>query len=327
MVDFVKSDLVAVGVDIGGTKVAVGVVDARGRVLTKIAAPLQASAEDPEITVTQVARLVQEITDGRISGGNLAVGVGVPAVVDRGRGVVVWAPNISGWRDLPVREKLSKRLGTRLVTLDFDGNTAVLAEGWVGAGRGKQNVVFLIIGTGIGAGMILDGRVYRGSTGIPGGVGWYALDPALIGDAARNRTPSFEELCAGPGLLRSANAGVQGTGPDPPGNFPDTRALFAAYDQGDQRAALALERAVTYVGMGAANIISTLNPEVLVIGGGIGIQYCRRPDLFNRIRRLVDDLAQPAAARAVEIRPALLGADAGVVGAARLALDEFIAED
>lgn len=330
MVDSQKTEsaTVTIGVDIGGTKVAVGLVDARGKVLAKVSEPLQASEEDPDVTIAQVARLVREVTamidaSGKPFVEKPTVGVGIPAVIDRDRGNVVWAPNIPGWRDFPVRDKLTRALGTGHVAVDFDGNTAVLAEAWVGAGRGKNNVVFLIIGTGIGAGMILDGRLYRGSTGIPGGVGWYALDPALVAEAMAVRTPSFEELCAGPGLLRQANSARTGAGPEKPGTFGDTRALFAAYDRSENGAREVLERAATYVGMAAANLVSTLNPEILIIGGGIGIQYCRRVSLFIRIRTLVRGLAQPSAAEAVEIRPALLGEEAGVVGAAKLAFDEF----
>lgn len=323
MGDWVKPGSVAVGVDIGGTKVAAGLVDTRGRVLAKISEPLQASEARPDITIAQVVRLIRHVTCGGCSRDDLAIGVGVPAVIDRKQGVVVWAPNIPGWRTLQLREEFSRQLHTSRITLDFDGNTAVLAEGWVGAGQGRKNVVFLIIGTGIGAGMILDGQLYRGSVGIPGGVGWYALDPALIADAVASRAPSFEELCAGPGLLRMANARSPGAETDTAGDFPDTQALFAAYDRGDKKAVQVLKRAITYVGMGVANLVSTLNPEVLIIGGGIGMQYCSRPSLFDEIRHLVSGLAQPAAARAVDIRAALLGADAGMVGAAKLALDEF----
>ncbi|MCR4427508.1 MAG: ROK family protein [Firmicutes bacterium] len=307
----------AYGVDIGGTKVAVGLVDAGGHIVRRAMEPLEASGTSPEITIAQVARLIHKVSDGGDEP-RRPVGVGIPAVMDERRSRVVWAPNIPGWSDFPALDALSAVLGHDRVALEFDGITAVVAESWVGAARGGRDVVFLIIGTGIGAGLILGGRVHRGSTGMPGGVGWFAMDPAALDDIRTRRAPHFEELCAGPGLLTTANAACSKRA-----RFPDTQALFEAYDRGDSTAVRSLVNAASYVGMAVANMVSILNPDTVVIGGGIGLQYCKRPSLFTHIQEMVSSLAQPAAAQAVRIMPALLGPDAGVIGAAKTAMDRF----
>lgn len=312
---------IAIGVDIGGTKVATGLVDSKGRILAEVSEGLEASEDSPETTILQVVRHVQTICDTAGLGKIPPIGIGIPAVVSREDGVVIWTQNIPGWRDLPLCSKISKRLCTTEISIDFDGNTAVLAEAWIGAGKGLKNVVCLIIGTGIGAGIVLNGQLYRGSSGIPGGVGWYALDPRLVPEAMSKRTASFENLCSGPALLRIANEWAGGL--REARRYSDTYALFAGYDQGELGAVEVLKRAISYVGMACANLVSTLNPDVLIIGGGIGLEYCKTPGLYGEICHMTCNLAQPIASQAVKILPARLGRGAGMVGAAKLAFDDF----
>lgn len=313
---------VVIGVDIGGTKVASGLVDSEGRILAHVSEGLKASEISPEITVFQVEEQIRRICDTANLDVIPPIGIGVPAVVSREKGIVIWTQNIPGWQNVPLYSELSGRLHTTKISIDFDGNTAVLAEAWIGAGAGCRNVVCLIIGTGIGAGMVLDGRLYRGSSGIPGGVGWYALDPELVPEAMSKRIASFENLCSGPALVCMANEragdrrGIR--------RYSDTYALFAGYDQGESVAVEVLESAISYVGMACANLVSTLNPDVLIIGGGIGLEYCRRPELYGKLCHMMSNLAQPMASQVVNILQAKLGRDAGVVGAAKLAFDDFI---
>ncbi len=256
----------------------------------------------------QIARLIGRAEEEALSISkadltNLPVGIGIPAVLDRHRREVVWAPNIYGFRNVRLAEAVETLICRDQVVLDFDGNTAVAAEAWVGAAAGRRNVVFLIIGTGVGAGLMLDGRIFRGASGMPGGVGWFALDPLAVDDAMARRIPHFEATCTWRGR--------------------DTYGLFAAYESGDEYAATELRSAARFIGMGAANIVSILNPEVLVIGGGMGLQYCAHEELYRIIIRAVAGLAQPAAAEAVRVVPAALGPLAGIFGAAKIALDSF----
>ncbi|MEA4882333.1 MAG: ROK family protein [Clostridia bacterium] len=333
----------AVGVDIGGTKIAAGVVDSHGNMLSRARALIASSEADPNVTTEQVAGLIRSAEeqamgigvrpDGMRRRATLPVGIGIPAVLDSTRREVVWAPNIPGFRGFGLVDALKGLLGREQIAMDFDGNAAVAGEAWIGAAAGKENVVFLIIGTGVGAGLILNGRLFRGASGMPGGVGWFALDPDAVCEALERRTPHFEAMCAGPGIVRIANTRARsgpGLGssckPATP-EYSDARQLFSAYEAGDEHAACVLMQAARYVGMGVANIVSTLNPDVVVIGGGVGLEYCRHDDLFKEILNCVSGLAQPAAAAAVRVGPAALGPAAGVVGAAKIALDTFCATD
>lgn len=298
----------AVGVDVGGTKIAAGVVRSDGVLLSNVHDPIEMSQGDPGVTVRQIARLIGKAEEEALPVAkadltDLPVGIGIPAVLERYRREVMWAPNIAGFRNIRLAEAVETLICRDQVVLDFDGNTAVAAEAWVGAAAGRRNVVFLIIGTGVGAGLMLDGRIFRGASGMPGGVGWFALDPLAADDAMARRIPHFETTCTWRGR--------------------DTYGLFAAYESGDERAATELRRAARFIGMGAANIVSILNPEVLVIGGGMGLQYCAHEDLYSIILRTVAGLAQPAAAEIVQVAPATLGSSAGIIGAAKIALDSF----
>lgn len=298
----------AVGVDVGGTKIAAGVVRSDGVLLSNVHDPIEMFQGDPGVTVRQIARLIGKAEEEALPVAkadltDLPVGIGIPAVLERYRREVMWAPNIAGFRNIRLAEAVETLICRDQVVLDFDGNTAVAAEAWVGAAAGRRNVVFLIIGTGVGAGLMLDGRIFRGASGMPGGVGWFALDPLAADDAMARRIPHFETTCTWRGR--------------------DTYGLFAAYESGDERAATELRRAARFIGMGAANIVSILNPEVLVIGGGMGLQYCAHEDLYSIILRTVAGLAQPAAAEIVQVAPATLGSSAGIIGAAKIALDSF----
>lgn len=299
----------AIGVDVGGTKIAAGVVRSDGVLLSNVHDPIEMSQDDPGVTVRQIARLIRKAEEeallvAKADLTDLPAGIGIPAVLDRYRREVVWAPNIDGLRNIRLAEAVEALICRDQIVLDFDGNTAVAAEAWVGAAAGRRNVVFLIIGTGVGAGLMLDGRIFRGASGMPGGVGWFALDPFAVDSAMARRIPHFETTCTWRGR--------------------DTHGLFAAYESGDQHAATELRSAARFIGMGAANIVSILNPEVLVIGGGMGLQYCAHEELYSIILRTVAGLAQPAAAEVVQVVPAALGPLAGIIGAARIALDSFV---
>ncbi len=318
---------VAIGVDVGGTKVACGLVDAGGRVLVGEREPIDAGGLDGRRPAEQIAGMIQRLANtARAMGREVAAcGVAVPAVVDRKTGRVVWAPNIPGWRDLPLKELLQARTGMR-VHVEHDGLAAVAGEQWVGAARGLSHVALVIVGTGIGAGFVLDGRVYRGAGGIAGAVGWSCLESDAV-DAPRYRGKGFlETVAAGPGIAREAQSevssgrrslAVEMAGGDV--SAITAEVVFRAADRGDEVARDVLARAVRYLGMAASALVSILNPEIVVFGGGVGRQL---GPYLDDIRHVIDATAQPEAGAAVRVATAELGDEAGVIGAARIALEE-----
>jgi glucokinase len=182
----------------------------------------------------------------------------------------------------------------------------VTGERWLGAARGLNDVVYLAVGTGIGAGIISGGRLVRGAADISGAVGWFALNPEWR--EAYRGLGCWEAEAAGPALAQRIGAN-------------SAEEVVARARNGDAMARTAVEQSAMYLGMGMANIVSILNPEMIVLGGGL----MQAADLFlEPIRRTVAQWAQPVAARQVHIEMTQLGEDAGLLGAARLALGDSI---
>ena len=231
-----------------------------------------------------------------------AAGLVVPGIYNPATGRA-WAPNLWGPDEVPLREALVPRLPVPVV-IDSDRSGYVLGEQWQGAARGCRDVVFLAVGTGIGAGILSDGRLVRGSGGIAGAVGWFALDPRWCDDYGR--MGSFEAEAAGPALARRLGAA-------------SAEQVAEAARRGDPAARRAVDETVEWLAMGVANLISALNPQVVVLGGGL----MQAADLFlEPVRHAVRRWAQPLAAPQCRIELTRLGEDAALFGAARLALLE-----
>jgi glucokinase len=275
-------------VDLGGTKTAMALVDDSGR----ITLPTKNLAEHSlDAIAEQIADRAREVD---------AVGVIVPGIYDNRTGMA-WCPNLWGWDEVPLRDALISRLRVPVV-IDSDRCGYVLGEQWLGAARGLSDVVFIAIGTGIGAGILCDGKLIRGAHGIAGAAGWFALDREWRESYAQ--TGCWETEAAGPGVAR--NAGML-----------NGEAVIAAAHRGDEAARHVLTRAATYTGMAVANLISLLNPEMVVLGGGF--MQGAADLMFNRIRDEAARWAQPIAFRRTRIEQSALGESAGTLGAARLA--------
>jgi glucokinase len=225
----------------------------------------------------------------------------VPGIYDPVTGQA-WAPNLWGDRQVAVRDALAELLPVRL-TIDSDRSGYLLGESWLGVARGCTDAVFLGVGTGIGAGILCAGRVVRGAAGIAGAVGWFATDADWT---PQGTLGCWEAQAAGPALARRAHALT-------------AEAVTDAAQKGDAVAQRAVAAVAHALAMGIANLISALNPQIVVLGGGL----MQASDLFlEPIRRAVPRWAQPISARQCRIEPSALGEDAGLFGAARLALFE-----
>lgn len=308
-------------VDMGGTKVAAALVSPAARILARRQEPTcQAGPADG---IRQVARLAEEVLgDARLAPAAVAgVGIGIPAVLEPETDFVVWAPNLAGWRNVNLRDPLQELLGLP-VCVEYDGHTAVLAEWWAGAGRGCRSFVNVIIGTGIGGGMVLDGRLIRGVNRLAGAAGWFALTEAAGAAAERERAVGFwEARAAGPGIaLRATEMAARHPDSALAGLLPQAvtaQDVFAAAAAGDVLAQAVLDETADLIGLGLANIVSLVNPERIVLGGGVGASC---GPLLPHIRRVVASWAQPIAATSCDIVVSTLGADAGLLGAAYGAL-------
>lgn len=277
--------------DLGGTKLASALVDRRGRLSEERVEPTDLSSA--EKLLEQVKRSARRLASRAVS-----AGVSVPGLA-RPDGTV-WAPNLPGWTRLPLRRELQRAL--RLpVAVESDRNCAVLGEVWRGAARGHSDVVCLIVGTGIGAGILAGGRVIRGADELSGCAGWLAVTDQLRDEY--RRSGALESLAAGPAIARFAGA-------------KNAAQAVEAARAGDPRARCALERAAFHLGLGVANIISLFNPRVVVLGGGVA---AAGEMLLRPLRRAALAWTQPLAARRVRIVRSRLGARALLLGAAWMA--------
>ena len=277
-------------VDLGGTKIATAVVTEAGNISEKSREP---AARTLHGSVAQIACAFQRANAE-------AVGVIVPGIYTEQTGHA-WAPNLWGRDEVPLRASLSNTLGAPVV-IDSDRSGYVLGEQWLGIARGLSDVVFVAVGTGIGVGIMCGGRVIHGARGIAGAAGWMALDPSWRSEY--EALGCWEAEAAGPALARRAG-------------MESAEHVVAAARNGHPEAISALRKTAGYLGMGVANLVSLLDPEMVVLGGGL----MHAGDLLLAdLRRDATRWAQPIAMARTRIELTALGDDAGLLGAARLAL-------
>lgn len=308
-----------VGIDLGGTKISGGIGDLNGEVLYTL--------DEPTVTVSaqavvdQVVEVVRKLVAANPVGSLAGIGVGVPGITESDSGLVVWAPNLPDWRDIPLGETLREEFHVP-VFVENDVDVAVLGEWWKGAGQGARNVFLMAIGTGIGGGLIIDGKLYKGSTGVAGAVGWFVIGEDRLFKDEYKQGGSAEILAAGPGIARRGQEAAQRAESLMTrlvnGRVEDitSRTVFEAAHLGDPVAREVVEDTAKYLGIVAANVISLLNPDVLIIGGGVA----DAGDIIIRpIAEIAKAHAQPFSAKHVRIEKAMLGNRAGLIGALCLA--------
>ena len=312
------STTLTVGVDVGGTKVAAGVVDETGKLL----ATTRRDTPSDDVTKVEdmIADAVRELTASYQVG---AIGLGAAGFVDALRSMVLFAPNLA-WRETPLRAAIEQRLGLPTV-VENDANAAAWAEARFGAGRGKDHVVVVTVGTGIGGGIVIDGQLLRGRFGVAAEVGhlnivpdgrrcgcglqgcWeqYASGRALVQEAQ-------EQASASPAIAKELLALANGRSEDITGPM-----ITEAAQAGDVAALGCFDELGKWLGRGMAQLAAILDPGVFVIGGGVSSagELVREPTLKAYRKHLTGRGHRPTA----EVRMAELGPEAGIVGAADLA--------
>jgi glucokinase len=277
-------------VDLGGTKTATAVVDESGGTTDKHKFPANHSLEGAVSVIAGIAAA---------AGGIDQVGVIIPGIYDPRKGTA-WAPNLWGWDAVPLREALEAKLAVPVV-ISSDRSGYVLGEQWLGTARGVEDLVFVAVGTGIGVGILSGGRLIEGAHGIAGAAGWMAVDRAWKQEYAK--TGCWETEAAGPAVAKRAG-------------MASAEEVVREARAGNQHALTALRETASYLAAGIANLISLLDPDMVVLGGGL----MQAADLFiDRLRDEVPKWAQPVTAKLTKIEVTTLGEDAGLLGAARLA--------
>ena len=310
--------MAVLGIDLGGTKLSLGVFKETGEIIIKQTASIEnrGGSEVANLIDDQIRKILR--THENIQ----SIGIAVPGIYHEKTGTV-WAPNIPGWSDYPLLRQMEK-VGDIPVTIDSDRACYILGEAWMGNAKNCNHAIYLAVGTGIGAGILVDGKVLRGAHDIAGAIGWMALQQPF--DRKYIDVGNFEFHAAGEGIARVAKEllskqedykGVLAQ--KGPGSIT-SHDVFAACDQRDELAMEVLQVCIRFWGMAVANLISLFNPEKIILGGGV---FGPAVKFIPAIKDEADKWAQPISKKQVSIEPSALGTDAGLYGAALLALQRI----
>ena len=305
----------AIGVDVGGTKIAAGVVTPQGEILKEVRYPTPTSSGR---LVASIARAVAEVRDGFEVGG---VCLAVPGLILAQENKVVFSPNLHAVEGVPLKKELEPRIGLPL-TIENDGNAAAWGEFRFGAGREVDHLVFVTLGTGIGGGVITHGILMRGAQGSGGELGHVTVHATGPRCACGNHG-CLEALASGTAIGRRGREVASERPASALGRLAVERKVLGEdvtelAQKGDEAALSVLEETGTWLGIGLAGFVNVFNPEVVAIGGGVA----KAGELIlEAARREVHLRARPPSRDLAEIKVASLGPESGVLGAAALARD------
>jgi len=308
-----------IGIDLGGTKVAGGIISSDGKIVRRNSKKIKnRSGRD---VGGQIRSLISTLlADGSKNNLNIgSLGISVPGIYysDSGR---AWAPNIAGWEEYPLLEELSAEYDNLSINIDSDRAAYILGETWQGVAQGSRDAIFIAVGTGIGAGIMVDGDILRGAHDIAGATGWMALNRPF--KKGYEKFGCFEYHSSGDGLARSAIDLLEEKqnykGPLRKKGSRDISSydIFREFDNNDPIAKQVIKQAIVFWGMATANFISLFNPEIIVFGGGV---FGPAERFLMEIKKEAERWAQPIAFQEATFATTALGEDAGLVGAGKLA--------
>lgn len=313
--------MAVIGIDLGGTKIIGAVFDNNGNMLHKVSSLLEHKQG------SEVGILVKNTIDNLVALHNItdiqSVGICVPGIANSKTGKI-WAPNIKGWDDYPLQKEIEDHLNNHSVTVDIasDRTCYILGETWKGATVGCSNALFIAVGTGIGIGILVDGKILHGHGDIVGAAGWLALETPYLDEY--EMCGCFESQASGNGIAWQTKKIIK----------EDTlfkesilynkdietiiaQDIFAAYGQKDTLAKFVLGKAIRMWGMAAANLVSLLNPEKIIWGGGV---FGPASQFIDNIYEEACKWAQPVSIGQVCFEQSHLSGDAGLYGAGYLAI-------
>ncbi|MGZ9586958.1 ROK family glucokinase [Paenibacillus marinisediminis] len=314
------SEQLYVGVDLGGTAIKVGLVNAEGKLLQTFEGPTEVP-KGPDAVIDNIEKYVRHIVEESPYSWDQVVGVGagVAGFTNVKEGIILLAPNI-GFKEVPIRSILEERL-QKPIKIDNDANVAALGEAWSGAGKGIDHCVCFTLGTGVGGGIIVGGKILQGFSGLAGELGHIAVTPDIEAiQCGCGKMGCVETVSSATGIIRMANDAVERGDRTSLAHVEHSitaKDVFDAAKAGDEVAIRIVSRAAHYLGKAMSAVAVTLNPERFIIGGGVS----KAGDfLFNQIRETFMKCTPEPVTRGVSIVAAELGNDAGMIGAAGLFL-------
>jgi glucokinase len=313
-----------IAVDLGGTQIRAAVCDADGQIYKRVARLTHAS-EGPAAVLARINETIAEAADGASIEAVAGIGIGAPGPLDPTSGTILAAPNLPGWVNVPLRNLVSAHFG-KPTFLGNDANVAGLAELTYGAARGVRDLIYLTISTGIGSGIVVDGRMLLGARGLAAEAGHTIIKPDGPKCGCGNRG-CVETFAAGPAISRDVVGRLKAgkaskitrlVGGDL--DKVDARVISEAAAAGDKLAVNAFRRAGKYLGLGIVNLLHLFNPRMIVLGGSV---TKAGPLLFDPMWEAIRARAMPAYLEGLSIVPAALGDDVGLLGALALAVTEL----
>jgi glucokinase len=319
-----------VGLDVGGTTMKAGVVDDSARPLSAVSLPTEAH-RGQEFGLQRMGETMCQavaaagLTLDRIAG----LGVAVPGMLDIPAGTILFSPNFQTWKNVRVREHIEKAFG-KPTAFQNDANAAAVGESWAGAGRGVASMVLFTLGTGVGGGIVLDGKVLEGRHSHGAELGHMKIEMSRPRRCGCGRDGCLEAYASATAVVKRTHEALN----EQPGSSSlhdllrvagelTARDVFAAAAQGDELAGRMVEETAFYLAVGAMNLMHAIDPDMVVFGGGM---TAAGEGFLERIRQHVRELAFPVPAERTEIRYAQLGTDAGFIGAAGCARQVVLAQ-
>jgi glucokinase len=314
-----------IALDLGGTKLAAALMNEEGEILHSAYVVLENRA-GKEVAALIIDSIEELIAKGKhLDNSVTSLGICIPGIYYASTGNV-WAPNIQGWEKFPLKNFLEQKFETEkiLINIDSDRACSILGEYWKGNAKGCKDAIFIAVGTGIGAGIMVNGSVLRGAHDIAGATGWMALHRPY--DKEYDQCGYFETQASGEGIAKQAlqlilqnkysSILTQGK--------HTARDVFDAYEKNDPLAIVVINNAIECWGMAVANFVSLFNPEKIIMGGGV---FGPAVNFLDQIYLEAKKWAQPISIQQVKLEPSALGMHAGLMGAGFLALNNLTTHD
>ncbi len=315
-----------IGVDLGGTTTKLAFITCDGEIVHKWEIPTDTSNKGQNITKNIAKAIDEKLAElGENKDRILGIGMGAPGPVNTEMGVIYEAVNL-GWSNYPLQEELAKETGLSVI-VENDANIAAVGEMWKGAGSGAKDLVCITLGTGVGGGVIANGSLVQGASGAAGEIGHITVVANNGYNCNCGKTGCLETVASATGIVRVALEKI--------GEFPNSalavilnqegkitaKDVATCAQQGDEYAVMVLDRVTNYLGLSLANVASVLNPEKIVIGGGVS----KAGDiLLNSINKYFQQYSFVRVRESTSLAIATLGNDAGVIGAAWLVKNQFL---
>jgi len=308
-----------IGIDLGGTKISGALADLDGKVMARYTIPTNAHEGEDKV-LNRIFEVINKVlSDGDKNADEIkAIGIGSPGPLDAKKGVIITTPNLP-FKNFNLIEPIKEKFGVPAY-IDNDANVAAIGEYIFGAGKGTENMVFVTVSTGIGGGAVLNGKIYRGNTSNALEIGHMTLEK----NGPRCNCGNYgcaEALASGTAIGKRAKEAVLQERATTLKNYEDVSSyeVFKEAKNGDEVALEIVNTSLEYLGICVANLVTTFDPEVVIIGGGVSKTG---EVLFGKVREVVNQRCFSSMADSCKIVPAALGTDAGVIGAVALAIME-----